>query len=143
MSTVKDLLAALEKLTLQKAILGIFAGIAGISMWTIWEQRNAVFITLTGSIFAMSSMAAGVGLLFVAGVCWLFVAALDRKTDLTQKAMGDQIAYLQQQITQQRTDMERMREDFQRELEREQRDCAARLADMREAFTSMLERARP
>jgi outer membrane murein-binding lipoprotein Lpp len=136
----EKIIATWDNLTLTKVLLGIFASISGISLYTVWEQRNAVFITLTGSIFAMSSMAVGVGLMFVAGVCWLFVSALDRKTDLTHKAMGDRIADLQKQVDRQSTDMERMRNDFDRALRDEREECNARLKEIRDTFTQMLQR---
>lgn len=129
-----------DGLTLTKVLLGIFAGVSGISLYTIWEQRNAVFITLTGSIFAMSSMAAGIGLLFVAGVCWLFVAALDRKTDITVHTLNGQITDLRHMLDEQRKDMDRMRLDFDRAIEREQRECRERLTEMTRTFTEMLNR---
>jgi hypothetical protein len=138
----EKIIELLEDLTLSKVLLAIFASVSGITLYTVWEQRNAVFATLTGSIFAMSSMAAGIGFLFVAAICWLFVAALDRKTDLTQKAMGDRIADLQRQVTEQRKDMARMQSNFEQALEDEKRECKERLNEMRENFNTMLIRAR-
>lgn len=135
---LKQLAEIWDKLTLPKLLLGIAAGVSAVCIYTLWEQRDAVFITLTGSIFAMASIAAGIGLFFVAAVCWLFVGALDRKTDLTHKALSDRIVDLQKQVDTQQTVMGLMREEFRDAFEREQRECRERLKDMNETFTKLI-----
>lgn len=128
-----------DRLTLAKLLLGIAAGISSVCIYTLWEQRDAVFITLTGSIFAMASIAAGIGLFFVAAVCWLFVGALDRKTDLTHKALNDRIVDLQAQVSAQNLLMDRMRDEFREAFEREQRECRERMTEMRNSFERLVE----
>lgn len=139
MGLIKQLLEVFDKLTLPKLLLSIAAGVSGVAIYTLWEQRDAVFITLTGSIFAMASIAAGIGLFFVAAVCWLFVGALDRKTDLTHKALNDRIADLQTQVNTQNVVMDRMRDEFREAFEREQRECRERMKDMSDTFTKLIQ----
>jgi hypothetical protein len=116
-----------DRLTLPKLLLAIAASISAVCIYTLWEQRDAVFITLTGSVFAMASIAAGIGLFFVAAVCWLFVGALDRKTDLTHKALNDRIVDLQTQVNTQNVLMDRMRDEYAGRVPRGLRARTARM----------------
>jgi hypothetical protein len=75
----------------------------------------------------------------VAAVCWLFVGALDRKTDLTHKALNDRIVDLQTQVNTQNVLMDRMRDEFREAFEREQRECRERMNDMRTSFERLVE----
>jgi hypothetical protein len=83
----EQVLAAWERLTLTKVLLGVLGGFSAIFLYWLYEQRNAVFITLTGSPFALLTTGAVVLLVVAAWVAYMFVADAERRNAQTLAAM--------------------------------------------------------
>lgn len=116
---IDQFLAAWERLTLSKVLLGLLGGFSGIFLYWLYEQRNAVFITLTGSPFALLATAAVVLLVVAAWVAYMFVAMAEKRharelalhqteSEKTLKAMEQRISAAEQYSLKQDQEIRRL-----------------------------------
>lgn len=108
----RTVMELLERMTPIKLLMGIVTGIAGITLWSLWEHRTSVFAAIAASPGGIASLAAGVALLLVAAVAYGLVSAMDAKTGQTLAAMQDRI------------------DELHRMLREEKEQCAHRLKEV-------------
>lgn len=97
----------IEIASFRKAAALLATFIAGAAGMVIYEQRNAIFVTVSGSPFALVAVAVSVVCIIVAAVAWLFVSQLDQRTGEHVKALQEQINSLREQIAREREDCDR------------------------------------
>lgn len=81
-----------ERVTLTMVLLGILAIFSGIFLIWVYEQRDAVFITVTGSPLALLVIAGVMVLVCLVWVAYMFVAMHDRANQKTLEEMRQRIA---------------------------------------------------
>ena len=131
--TIPDgLLGFLKDLTLGRAFLLIFVGVSAVSLYSFYEGRNAVFLTITGTPMAMLSTGIGVAIVAVAGIAFLFVMTLDKKTGQITEDLRERIEALEEHIVTQDkrySELERRNEALVQQLIRASNDCDQRVRE--------------
>lgn len=136
------LIVLYDKLSLPRVLLAIFVGVSYIFLYATWEQRSAVFITITGNVAAMVSIAIGFGLLALSGIAWLIVAAFDRKHAEIIKVLSDRLGDSERTIKRLEAEVDRLQGVLTNAVKDERDMCDRRLDEMKATFERIL-RQRP
>ncbi len=122
LKTAVALLKELSPFRYGMLVLSVFSGIA---LWAMWEQRQAVFITVTGSVFAMFTIGFGISMVLTTISNWSFNMAERKRND-------ELVAELRRQNAQEREETRKEVEELKQAIHdteaREQRRCDEKMA---------------
>lgn len=127
---LEKILPILERLTLSRVLLWVLAAFSAIVLHWIWEQRQSVFITLTGSPFSLLTIAAVVILVVMAWVAAMFVAMSEQRTDLVIKQMMARVADGEDRAGRQDAEIGRLHQVISQAVNDEREVCEARIAQL-------------
>lgn len=130
------ILAVWERLTLTKLLLGVLGTFSGIFLYWTWEQRQAVFITLTGSPFSLLTIAAVVVLVVMAWVAAMFVSMSEQRTSLVMKQMEARITDGEAHSARQDSEINRLHGVIDQAVNDERQACEARISQLIEVMGS-------
>ena len=123
----EKLLPVLERLTLGRVLLWVLAGFSAIALHWVWEQRDAVFITMTGSPFSLLTIAAIVIVVVTAWVAAMFIGLSEKRTDGILKQMSARVTDAEVRATRQDAEIARLHQVIVRAVDDERNICEARL----------------
>lgn len=126
----KTFLEVWEKLTLTKLLLGVLGAFSYILLHWVWEQRNAVFITLTGSPFSLMVIAAVVILVVMAWVAAMFVGMSEQRTSLVIDQMERRITAAESLCADQASEIQRLHGVIDKAVRDERTECEARIQQL-------------
>lgn len=133
---LKPLIEIWKELTLTKLLLGVLAAFSGILLYWTWEQRQAVFITLTGSPFSLLTIAAVVVLVVMAWVAMMFVSMSEQRTTLVMKQMEARITAAEAHSAGQDREINRLHGVIDQAVDDERQACEARISQLIEVMGS-------
>ncbi|APW38955.1 hypothetical protein RD110_18540 [Rhodoferax koreense] len=133
---LKSFIEVWKELTLTKLLLGVLAAFSGIVLYWVWEQRQAVFITLTGSPFSLITIAAVVVLVVMAWVAAMFVSMSEQRTALVIGQMADRIKAGEVHSERQDVEITRLHKVIDQAVSDERQACEARIAQLIEVMGS-------
>ena len=135
MSVLEKLVALIERLTLTKVLLATLATFSGIVLFWVWEQRQAVFITLTGSPFSLLTIGAVVVLVVMAWVAAMFVGMSEQRTGLIIREMRERIVAAETISARQDVEISRLHVVIDKAVEDEREACETRIQQLIEVLS--------
>lgn len=134
---VRTVVTLIKELTIPRLGISMLAIFLGIAMFAMWEQRQAVFVTVTGSVFAMFTIGFGVSMVLTTLSSWSFHMA-ERKRN-------------EEQVNELKRSNELQAQDFKKEIDRlhtviktavddERRQCDEKMELQRKHLEDLIER---
>lgn len=130
----EKLLPVLERLTFRRVLLWALAAFSAILLHWVWEQRESVFITLTGSPFSLLTIGAIVIVVAMAWVAAMFVSMSEQRTAVTMQQMAARITASETHSGRQDNEITRLHGVIDYAVREERRECEARISQLIEVM---------